>query len=480
MKGVKTMSESTKSKRLAMDTLLFGISSFGSKILVFFLTPLYTSVLLTEEYGVADLISTTVNFIYPVLTLAIADATLRFAIDKEANKNSVLQNCLLFTGISCVFLMLLYPLMSFVDISLRKYWIFFVLTYVFFNLHHGLSSFIKGLGKTKLFAVQGIVHTLSVIISNIIMLVVLKKGLTGYLLSVIIGYIVPSVLIFFKAKIYNYLKFVKFDISLTKNMLRYSIPMIPTLLAWAINNNIDKYMILAKMGLSENGIYSAAHKIPTLMTTVILIFTQAWQLSAIENVGSEDEKEYHSKIYGSLNVVSVLGCMCIIPLSQILSKILFAEAYFSAWQYVPLLTVAALFSSLAGFMSAPFRAYKKTKMLFASVAASSVCNIVLNFVLMEFMGTVGAACATAVSFFVMWLVRFITAQKFIKMKINVIKTVATYIILTAYTIYFTYYVKYTLVISLIAIIAVVALNLNDFKNIISTVIKVAKKFLKRK
>ena len=147
---------------------------------------------------------------------------------------------------------------------------------------------------------------------------------------------------------------------------------------------------------------------------------------------------------------------------------------------MPLLTVAALFSSLAGFMSAPFRAYKKTKMLFASVAASSVCNIVLNFVLMKFLGTVGAACATAISFFVMWLVRFITAQKFIEIKINILKTVVTYIILMAYTVYFTYHVKYALIISLVAIIAVVVLNLNDFKNIMSTVINVAKKILKMK
>lgn len=474
------MSNVTKSKRLAMDTMLFGISSFGSKILVFLLTPLYTSVLLTEEYGIADLISTTVNFIYPVLTLAIADATLRFAIDKEVNKNSVLHNCLLFTAISCIALMAFYPLTGFIDVALRKYWIYFVLTYVFFNLHHGLSSYIKGLGKTKLFAVQGVVQTASIIASNIIMLVVFKKGLAGYLTSIMIGYIVPSAIIFFKAKIYHYLKPVKFDFTLTKEMLKYSIPMIPTLLAWSINNNVDKYMIVAKMGLSENGIYSAAHKIPTLMTTVIMIFLQAWQLSAIENVGSRDEKEYHSKIYGSLNAVSVLGCMCIIPLSQVFSKILFAEAYFSAWQYVPLLTVAALFSSLSGFMSAPFRAYKKTKMLFASVAISSVCNIVLNFVLMNYLGTIGAACATAISFFVMWLVRFITAQKFIKITINVAKTVISYAILIIYTLYFSYSVKYALVISLVAVSVVALLNLNELKSIALMGINVAKKFLSRR
>lgn len=471
------ITNSTKSKRLAVDTLLFGISSFGSKILVFFLTPLYTSVLLTEEYGVADLISTTVNFIYPILTFAIADATLRFAVDKDVSKNGVLHNCLLFTGISCVVLFAFYPLIDIVDADLRRYWIYFVLVYTFYNLHHGLSNFIKGLGKTKLFAVQGIIHTLSVIVSNIVMLVVLKKGLPGYLLSIVIGYIVPTILIFFSAKIYKYIKPVKFDFNLTKSMLKYSIPMIPTLLAWSINNNVDKYMILAKVGLSETGIYSASHKIPTLITTVVMVFLQAWQLSAIENVGSDDEKEYHSKVYGQLNVIGLLVCMCIIPLSQLLSKILFADSYYSAWHYVPMLVVSAFFSSLSGFMSAPFRAYKKTKMLFASVIVSSVANIVLNFIFIDLMGTVGAACATAISFFVMWVLRFVTARKFIKIEINVVRTALSYMLLMLYSVYFSYSSKFAPAVSFVSICFAVILNFDDLKKTVLMVINLVRKYI---
>ena len=84
------MNDNKKIKTLAKDTGLFAISNFGSKILVFLLTPLYTSILTTEEYGIADLITTTIGFIYPILTLAIADATIRYALDKETDKKKVL------------------------------------------------------------------------------------------------------------------------------------------------------------------------------------------------------------------------------------------------------------------------------------------------------------------------------------------------------------------------------------------------------
>ena len=70
-----------KYKRLFSDTILFAISKFGSKILTILLVPLYTSVLSTEDYGTADIIITTACILYPILTLSISDATLRFTLD---------------------------------------------------------------------------------------------------------------------------------------------------------------------------------------------------------------------------------------------------------------------------------------------------------------------------------------------------------------------------------------------------------------
>ena len=72
---------SSQYKRLFKDTVLFAVSDFASKCITFLLLPLYTSVLLTDEYGKLDLLNNMVNLIYPLLTLAIVEATIRFALD---------------------------------------------------------------------------------------------------------------------------------------------------------------------------------------------------------------------------------------------------------------------------------------------------------------------------------------------------------------------------------------------------------------
>ncbi len=70
-------------KRLAKNTGILTLSSFASKLLGFFLVPLYTSVLSTEEFGRYDIIVSTLTILLPVVTLNISDAVLRFSLEKE-------------------------------------------------------------------------------------------------------------------------------------------------------------------------------------------------------------------------------------------------------------------------------------------------------------------------------------------------------------------------------------------------------------
>ena len=66
---------------LAKNTLLFSISAFGSKILTFLLVPLYTNVLSTSDYGMVDILTTTVSLLSIALTFNIASAVMRFALE---------------------------------------------------------------------------------------------------------------------------------------------------------------------------------------------------------------------------------------------------------------------------------------------------------------------------------------------------------------------------------------------------------------
>ena len=87
-------------KYLLKNTGLLTISNFASKVLVFLLVPLYTSVLSTEEYGIYDLIVSTVSLLYPLLTLNIVDAVMRFTMDKDVDKKQVAYIGIRYVGIS--------------------------------------------------------------------------------------------------------------------------------------------------------------------------------------------------------------------------------------------------------------------------------------------------------------------------------------------------------------------------------------------
>lgn len=467
-----------KTKTLFVDTVLFGISNFGSKILLFLLTPLYTAVLATEEFGVADLINTTINLIYPVLTLSICEATLRFAMEKGTSQKLVMNNSLLLIIISVVVLMFCYPLVGLFDESIVQYWTIFVITYILTNLYICLTHFIKAIGKTKLFAVLGILHTLVLIVSNFLFLVVFKIGLYGYLVSIILSFLLPIIFAFVFGGIYNYISF-EFDKDLLKRMLKYSIPMIPTLLAWAINTSIGKYIIIGFQGLGESGIYSAAQKIPTLLTTIINVFLQAWQLSAISNCNSDDEGEYYTKIYNGLNVICLVSCIAIVPLSKVFSSILFAKAYFSAWKYIPLLTIAVLFSSLNGFLAAAFRAYMKTQNLFISVVIGAAVNVIASLILTPYIGGIGVAAGMVAGFLATWIIRIVMVQKLVHIKFNAIKTIVAYALLIITSLIITFDVPFAYIIFAVSALVVLLVNGETVKLIVDFCFKYVAKILKK-
>ena len=463
---------SDKVRNLAKDTGLFAISSFGSKILLFLLTPLYTGILSTAQYGIADLLSTTVLFAYPLLTLSVSEAALRFAMEKNTSARAVFDITMLFTALSFVLVFILKPFAVMIDVSLDEYWLYFWLIFCLNNIHTAFSNFIKGKGHTQLFAVSGIVQTVSVIIADILFLVVFDLGIKGYLWGIIAGYAVSVSVMFFGGRLYSLFFPFSIDKALMKDMLRYCIPVIPTTIAWAVNTGIDKYMIIGMVGMSDNGVYSIAHKIPGILTAVMGIFISAWQLSAISNHGEEDESRFQTDIYRVFSLTGLLGCFLLITVNRPLSYILFAKEFHTAWMYVPFLIVSAYFASLSGFLASAFRASKQTGGLFVSVMSGAVLNVILNLVLISAAGTIGAAAATALSFFTVWLIRMITVQKILPIKTDKIRTAVSYTLFFAAAALSCFDQWYSICVSMVLMAAVCIIERRDIKYILNGMIRI--------
>lgn len=255
--------------------------------------------------------------------------------------------------------------------------------------------------------------------------------------------------------------------------------MIPTIIAWWFMQTSDKYMIIWKLGLSQSGIYSVSYKIPSILTIISSLFTQAWQISAISNYGKDDNQKFVGNVYLFFNMISVMACSALIVGSKILGGILFAKDYFVAWKCVPILLIAYVFSGLSGFLASNFTAAKKTNFLFVSTSVGALLNVGLNLILIQKIGIIGAAYTTFIGFFVTWLIRLYVSQKLVKIAIPLLKHMASYVLLLLEAIYVYKELPCFYFVSTAIFIILMIVYISEIKVVVDAALILVRKVLKK-
>lgn len=419
-----------KHKYLAKNVGLFSISSFVPRILSFVLIPIYTNCLSTAEYGVSDLLTTTVSLLLPFFTLDIQDAVMRFALDKKYEKSDVftvaLRIILIGTG--------LVTLGAFVASTLKipglenSYLIFFVLMYFTTALSNSLTMFCRGIDKVNVLVVGGVLQSVIMLSANILFLVVFKWGLAGYLLANTLGSLVAVFWYFIKAKLHKYIT-KAVSKSVLKDMVRFSFPLIFSVTAWWINSASDRYILTWMSGVAVSGLYAVAYKIPGILSVFQSVFYQAWSISAIKEFDKDDKDGFISNMYNMMNFGMVFVCSVIIVLNIPIAKILYTNEFFEAYKFVPPLLVSVVFNAMALFIGSIFTAVKDTKTLSVSTIIGAVINTVCNFVFIYYWQAYGAAIATMLGYGVVFVMRHIMLRKYIKLHLKWWRDVFVYLAL---------------------------------------------------
>ena len=190
-------------RRLLSNTVLFSVSTFGSKILLFLLTPFYTSILTDAEYGVTDLIIQTGNVLIPLVSMGIINAVLRFGLDETTDLKGLFTTGLVVILVGEGVLALCYPLLQ--SIGLLSDYVLLLLLYVLMaNLHAVFGAMAQAMGKVRLYAVSGILCTALVVALNILLLSVFRLGIVGYVLSNVIADGVVALVLFGALGLWRY------------------------------------------------------------------------------------------------------------------------------------------------------------------------------------------------------------------------------------------------------------------------------------
>ena len=408
----------SKSSNFLGNTIILSIGTLGAKLVQYLLLPYYTNILSTAEYGIVDNLQNTTTLLIPIVSLTISEGVFRYALDKNYDKEKVFSSGMIINIWGAVMAVLLSGFIAlFVKSEELFVYICLVAANVILNfLRTNCAQYVKAVKSTILYTLDSILMTFVTVVASIILLSIFDMGITGYMLGYIVGNAASFVFLWCKGKLYKdfSMKYVSKD--LCKTLIIFCIPLIPNTICWWISNCSDRFMITYFLDVAENGIYAIAYKVPTIVTILVGIFIQAWQISA--NQAAEDKQigQYYSKIYKYLDTFVICMSAVIILFSRLIIRVMAAESYYEAWKYVPCLIFAICFYSKAQLLGTIYTTFHQTKMAFVTNFVAAIVNIVGNFFLIQQMGVMGAAIATAGSYVILWYIRCEDTKKHVKIE----------------------------------------------------------------
>lgn len=394
-------------KALLTGTIVYAIGSLGTKILTFLIVPFYTYYISTSDMGEYDLLITGVGLLSPLISLRISEATYNWMIKRSASNEVCIKSTYNYLLKSCT--------LSVVIISFVGYFIYiwniglFLVILVLDPILETTQKILRGLKNQKLFAASGIIYTGILVTLNFITVCIMKLGVSSLLVNTIISQLISIVLIFLLEKRMRCLliKIEKKTLLVTqKEMLKYSIPLVPSTLSWWVMSVSNRYVIRYFLGSSFNGIYAISTKFPSVLQTLFVLFNNSWTDMALANLESKEENsKYVSDLFEKMYIFSFSMIFCLIPMTKVIAQVILSADYKIGSIYIGFLYLGAIFQGFSSFASVGYLQNKKTAKAATSSIAGAIVNLIVDLLLIKIVGLFAAALSTYAGFLVMWIVR---------------------------------------------------------------------------
>ncbi len=206
-----------------------------------------------------------------------------------------------------------------------------------------------------------------------------------------------------------------------KSWLAFSIPLLPfSLCFWMIGVG-DRYVIGYFLDAVQVGLYSAAYGLGSLIylfyaplnSVLFPAITHQYENNKIQEV--KTIVGYTLKFFLSLSIPAAFGLLI---LSKPLLSIMTTHAFTEAHPIIPIVAFGTVFFSASYVFADLLMLFKETKLLSIVFTGSALLNLVLNIVLVPWVGILGAAISTLVTFIIHSLVLGILSNRRIHFNID--------------------------------------------------------------
>lgn len=398
---------------------LYGFSTFLNSSIPFFMLPVLTRYLSPEEYGIVSMYNIFTLFAIQLVHLNMISAYSRayFAQDRFDHR--------LYLGTIIIAILCWWVVVSFVLwllsgqleilFSFPSSWIWAV---SFFTLAQSLNVITQTSWQVreKPFCYGVYVNSKTFIDAGfaILFVVIFSWGWRGRIFSILLPLVVFAGIGLIAMCKHDYLK-LSFDKKYLRHALSYGMPIVLHTIAGVVNISISRLFLTAMFGVAMAGIYSAGYQIGNSINLISIAFYQAffpWAYRGLNENTEESKRKLASCIYiyaaFILTVSIALG-----TLAPSLMVFFLGKKFATSSIYVIWIAVGYAFNGIATVLAISILHAEKTKYYGLITPFAAVLNAALNYILIKTLGPVGAAISSTITYFVILVITFIMAQKFL-------------------------------------------------------------------
>ena len=407
-----------RSRKFINDIFIYAIGNLGSKLITFLLVPLYTYFIAPDDFGYYDIALNISFFGIGVLSFQLRDGVFRFLLDNEDDrirKDIISFTCRFLLRSTLVAFAIGLVCLLFFEIRFLPWIVALTVVFMFYEIY---IQVIRGLGKNVYFVYIGILTSFLTIVFSCLFIIGLDCGVLGIFYANILSRLLSMCIIECKLRILKrYFRYDFSDPQINREMIRYSLPLLPNALCWWLLGSSNRLFIDHYLGLESNGIYAVAMKFASILETFSLIIYQAWQETAIKQYGSQDKNSFFSSVlYAQMYVFSAFVILVIFAIKWNYGWLV-DENFQASAQYLFPMGISVIFFSLTSFFDMGYQCSKETARNLPGVILATALNLLLNFLLIQRWAIWGIVASSILTYLFLFLYRMVDSRRFFRVRI---------------------------------------------------------------
>lgn len=386
-----------KNNVVIKSAVWYTVSNFLVKALGFITVPLLTRYLTQAEFGIYN------NFIswMAVLTYVVSLSLEATIISAKKDFNSDLSNyaysLMILSSMLALFWLIIVNSLSAFFVPLLQIdlvYINAIFIYLFFSPFVTIfQTWERFIYKYKINVLISVVIALGVVICTVCFIVVLTNNLSG----AVFGRIIPTVLAGIALLIYMIKIGSKCKVKYWKYAVPIVLPYIPHLLSMTLLGTINKLFIMQYCGPEETALYSLAYTCGVMATTLITSLNGAFSPWLGDKLTSKEYSKIKSVSKGYLLIFSILALAISLFAPEAL-LLLGGEEYLIAINLIPPIAMTCILQFVYTMYVNIEQYEKKTKGMAVASVLAALLNMILDAVLIPWMGYAVAPYASVAAY----------------------------------------------------------------------------------